>query len=63
MVDRNVDAAELSPVAKGPDALSRLHRLDRRELLRRGMLALPDTFRTAVLLRDIQDLSYRHIAK
>ena len=37
-VDRNVDAASLSPTAPGPDALSRLHRRDRRDLLRRGML-------------------------
>ena len=26
------------------------------------MLTLPDTLRTAVLMRDIQDLSYREIA-
>ncbi len=62
-VDRHVDAADLSPTAPGPDALSRLHRRDRRDLLRLGMLALPDTLRTAVLLRDIQDLSYHEIAE
>ena len=62
-VDRHVDAADLSLTAPGPDALSRLHRRDRRDLLRRGMLALPDTLRTAVLLRDIQDLSYHEIAE
>jgi RNA polymerase sigma-70 factor (ECF subfamily) len=63
LVDRSVDAADLSLAAKGPDALSRLQRLDRRELLRRGMLGLPETLRTAVLLRDIQDLSYHEIAR
>ena len=62
-VDRNVVAADLSPTAPGPDALSRLHRRDRRDLLRRGMLTLPDTLRTAVLMRDIQDLSYHEIAE
>ena len=62
LVDRNVDAASLSLAAKGPDAYSRLHRLDQRELLRRGMLGLPETLRTAVLMRDIQDLSYQEIA-
>ena len=62
-VDRNVDAAALSPTAKGPDPLARLHTLDRRDLLKQGMLLLPDTLRTAVLLRDIQDLSYRDIAE
>ena len=61
-VDRTVDVADLSPTAPGPDALSRLHRRDRRDLLRRGMLTLPDTLRTAVLMRDIQDLSYHEIA-
>ena len=61
-IDRNIDAADLSPVAKGPDPLARLQRLDRRELLRHGMMALPDTLRTAILLRDIQDLSYQEIA-
>ena len=62
-VDRNVDAAELSLVAKGPDPLARLQRLDRRDLLKRGMLLLPDTLCTAVLLRDIRDLSYHEIAE
>ena len=62
-VDRNVDAAQLSPIAKGPDALARLQRLDRRDLLKQGMLLLPDTLRTAVLLRDIRDLSYHEIAE
>jgi len=61
-IDLKVDSADLSPVAKGPDALSRLQRLDRRNLLRRGMLTLPDTLRTVVLMRDIQDLSYQEIA-
>lgn len=61
-VDRTVDAAELSPTAHGPDPLSRLQRLHQRDLLRQGMLALPETLRTAVLLRDIQELSYQEIA-
>ena len=31
-------------------------------LLRQAMSALPDTLRTAVLMRDIQELSYQEIA-
>ena len=48
--------------AKGLDPLTRLQRLDRRELLRQGMLALTETLRLPVLLRDIQGLSYQEIA-
>ena len=61
-VDRHVDASTLTPVAKGPDALKRLERGDRRALLQKAMLELPPTLRTAVLLRDIQELSYQEIA-
>ena len=63
IVDRHVDAADLSPAARGPDPLSTLQRLDRRALLRRAMLELPTTLREAVLLRDIQELSYQEIAQ
>lgn len=62
-VDRHVDAADLAPIAKGPDPLARLQRLDRRALLRQGLLALPDNLRTAVVLRDVQELSYQEIAE
>ena len=63
LLDRSINAADLAVATKGPDALARLHRLDRRDLLRRGMLGLPETLRTAVLMRDIQDLSYHEIAR
>ena len=62
-IDRHVDAADLSPAARGPDPLSTLQRLDRRELLRRAMLELPTALREAVLLRDIQEFSYQEIAQ
>ncbi len=63
VVDRRVDASELSPVAKGIDAFSRLDRFDRRALLREALAALPDTLRTAVAMRDLQELPYQEIAR
>ena len=61
-VDRRVDPSTLTPVAKGPDPLRRLERSDHRLMLRRAMLGLPPTLRSAVLLRDIQEFSYQEIA-
>ena len=62
MVDRSVDAADVSPVSTEPDALVTLERGDRRAMLHRALARLPDTLRAAVLLRDIQELSYLEIA-
>ncbi len=62
-IDRQVDASELSPVAKGQSQLAMLEQRDRVELLREAMSALPKTLRTAVLMRDIQELSYHEIAE
>ena len=61
-VDRHVDASELAPVARGPDAFKRLDQFDRRALLRQAFKALPPTLRSAVALRDLQELSYQEIA-
>jgi len=63
VVDRRVDASELSPVAGGVDAFARLDRFDRRALLREALAALPETLRTAVAMRDLQELSYQEIAR
>ncbi len=63
MVDRSVDAADVSPVSSEPDALVTLERGDRRAMLHRALARLPDTLRAAVLLRDIQELSYQEIAE
>ena len=62
VVDRRVDASELTPVAGGIDAFTQLDRFDRRALLREALAALPDTLRTAVAMRDLQELSYQEIA-
>ena len=62
VVDHRVDASELAPIAGGVDAFARLVRFDRRALLREALAALPETLRTAVAMRDLQELSYQEIA-
>jgi RNA polymerase sigma-70 factor (ECF subfamily) len=61
-IDRDVDAGELSPASGDTGPYAALEHADRRALLRRALDALPPTLRSAVLLRDIQELSYQEIA-
>src|SRR5258705_9231696 len=61
-IDRDVDANELSPVSREIGPVAALEQRDRVMLLRQAMSALPETLRTAVLMRDIQELSYQEIA-
>ena len=61
-IDRDVDANELSPLSHEPSPMAALEQRDRVVLLRQALAALPDTLRTAVLMRDIQELSYQEIA-
>lgn len=62
MVNRDVDAGELSPVSHDTAADVRLEQRDRVVLLRHALDKLAPTLRTAVMLRDIQELSYQEIA-
>ena len=62
-INRDVDASELMPIAKGQSQIAMLEQRDRVELLREAMSSLPHTLRTAVLMRDIQELSYHEIAE
>ncbi len=61
-IDRNIDANELSPASKDAGPIAALEQRDRVLLLRQALAALPATLRTAVVMRDIQELSYQEIA-
>jgi RNA polymerase sigma factor (sigma-70 family) len=61
-IDRHVDPNELSPVAHGPGPIAAIEQKDRVVLLREALSALPDTLRRAVIMRDLQELSYQEIA-
>jgi RNA polymerase sigma-70 factor (ECF subfamily) len=61
-IDRDVDPGDLSPTSHETSPYAALEQRDRVVLLREAMQQLPDTLRTAVMLRDIQELSYQEIA-
>jgi RNA polymerase sigma factor (sigma-70 family) len=62
LIDRGVDPADLSPAAGDPGPVASLEQQDRVVLLREALASLPESLRTAVLMRDIQELSYQEIA-
>ncbi len=62
-IDRDVDANELAPAAAEPGPIAALEQRDRITLLREALASLPDSLRTAVVMRDIQELSYQEIAE
>jgi len=62
-INRDVDASTLMPVARDRSAYAQLELRDRVQLLRAALDTLPPTLRTAVLLRDIQELTYQEIAE
>jgi RNA polymerase sigma-70 factor (ECF subfamily) len=61
-IDRDVNADSLSPASVEVSAHTVLERLDLAQELRRALQQLPESLRTAVVMRDIQDLSYQEIA-
>jgi RNA polymerase sigma-70 factor, ECF subfamily len=61
-INRDVDAGDLQPVSHETAADTRLEQRDRVVLLRQALDKLAPTLRTAVMLRDIQELTYQEIA-
>jgi RNA polymerase sigma-70 factor, ECF subfamily len=61
-IDRDVTADDLAPVSATVSPLAALENRDLASMLRQALGALPQSLRTAVLLRDIQELSYLEIA-
>src|SRR5512142_2312337 len=61
-IDRQVTAEETSPASLDASPLAALEQSDLAALLRRALHALPESLRTAVMMRDIQELSYQEIA-
>ncbi len=61
-INREVDASELAPTSteRRPDAT--VEQADLAALLRQALRTLPGSLRSAVLMRDIQELSYQEIA-
>jgi RNA polymerase sigma-70 factor, ECF subfamily len=61
-MNRDVEVTDLAAVAPTRSAYAALEQRDRVELLRVALDRLAPTLRTAVMLRDIQELSYQEIA-
>jgi RNA polymerase sigma-70 factor (ECF subfamily) len=59
---REVDASTLQAEARGLSPHARVELQDRVALLREALRALSPALRTAVLLRDVHELSYQEIA-
>jgi len=62
VVNRDVDPADLTPASPDRGAQAELEQRDRVRLLREALDQLAPTLRTAVMMRDIQEMSYHDIA-
>ena len=62
-IDRDITSDDLAPAAPTTSPLAALEQRDLAAQLRVALQQLPPSLRTAVLLRDIQELSYQEIAE
>src|SRR5688500_14973399 len=61
-IAREVDAGDLQPISPDRGPYASAEHQDLSVLLRQALQMLPATLRTAVVLRDLQELSYQEIA-
>ena len=61
-IDRDVDPGDLAPVAHTTSPYQSLEQRDRAQLRRRGLAELAPSLKQAVMMRDLQELSYQEIA-
>jgi RNA polymerase sigma-70 factor (ECF subfamily) len=61
-IAREVDAGDLQPASSDRGPYASAEHQDLRAMLRLALEGLPPTLRTAVVLRDLQELSYQEIA-
>ena len=62
MIAREVDTSDLQPASAERGPYQSVEHEDLRTLLRQALQTLPVTLRTAVILRDLHELSYQEIA-
>ena len=62
LIARDVDTGDLQPASSDRGPYQAAEHRDLRGMLRQALQALPVTLRTAVVLRDLQELSYQEIA-
>src|SRR5688572_5002220 len=61
-IAREIDASDLQPASAERTPYAVAEHQDLRAQLRQALQMLPETLRTAVVLRDLQELSYQEIA-
>ena len=61
-INRDVDPGDLSPASTTASPYAQIEQRDRVTLLRQALDKLAPTLRTAVMMRDIQEMSYQEIA-